>query len=191
MPEVAKLIQAIDARDPKAAEQLLPLVYNELRKLAAQRLAHEKPGQTLDATGLVHEAYLRLVGEQQFANRRHFFAAAAEAMRRILIESARRKQSLKRGGDRAAVVELQEADWFTRTTPDELLAVDEALELLAREDADAAGLVKLRYYAGLSIEEAADALGLARATAYRHWTYARAFVRAMVADRMSDNSSIP
>mgnify|MGYP001558900515 CR=1 FL=1 len=180
MSDVTQVLAAIEQGDPHAAAQLLPLVYDELRKLAAAHMAHEKPGQTLDATALVHEAYLRLVGDQRFDSRRHFFAAAAEAMRRILIENARRKQALRHGQGRSHVA-LDEADLITTTTPDELLAVDEALEKLAAEDAPAAEIVKLRYYAGMSVEEAADALGLSRATAYRHWTYARAWLRCAVA----------
>jgi RNA polymerase sigma factor (TIGR02999 family) len=186
MSDVTGILSAIERGDARAAEQLLPLVYDELRRLAAHKFAQEKPGQTLDATALVHEAYLRLVaspgresGEVRFKNRRHFFAAAAEAMRRILIENARRKKAEKHGGNRSQV-ELHEADWITTTTPDELLAVDEALAKLAAEDAPAAELVKLRYYAGLSVEEAAELLGLSRATAYRHWTYARAWLRCAV-----------
>jgi len=179
MSEVTQILNAIEAGDAQAAEKLLPVVYDELRKLAANLLAHEKPGQTLDATALVHEAYLRLVGDQQFANRRHFFAAAAEAMRRILVDNARRHMALKHGGGRQCS-EVNEADRITLTTPDELLAVDEYLEKLGREDAQAAEIVKLRYYAGLSIEEAAQVLGLSRATAYRHWTYGRAWLRCAI-----------
>jgi RNA polymerase sigma factor (TIGR02999 family) len=189
MNEVSRILAAIEQGNPQAAERLLPLVYEELRRVAARHLAGERPGQTLDATALVHEAYLRLVGDQHFENRRHFFAAAAEAMRRILIENARRKKALKHGGAQARV-ELNEADRVTTTTPDQLLAVDEELAKLAGEDATAAELVKLRYYAGLSVEEAADVLGLARATAYRHWTYARAWLRCAVAgqDDVSEKS---
>jgi RNA polymerase sigma factor (TIGR02999 family) len=180
MSDVTRILKAIDQGEPQAVSQLLPLVYDELRRLAAAKMAHEKPGQTLDATGLVHEAYLRLVGEQQFANRRHFFAAAAEAMRRILIDNARRKKARKHGADQAQVA-ISDADWITTTTPDELLAVDEALEQLAKEETQAAELVKLRYYTGMSVEDAAEALGMSRAAAYRHWTYARAWLRCYVA----------
>jgi RNA polymerase sigma factor (TIGR02999 family) len=179
MSDVTGILSAIDQGDPKAADQLLPLVYRELRRLAAGHLAREAPGQTLQATALVHEAYLRLVGSapnQAFDGRGHFFAAAAEAMRRILVENARRKGRLKRGNGRARV-ELLEGDLVVDDPPHELLAVDESLERLGAEDPEAADLVKLRYFAGLSVEEAAEALGLSRATAYRHWAYARAWVR--------------
>jgi RNA polymerase sigma factor (TIGR02999 family) len=181
MSEVTRILSAIDHGEPQAAEQLLPLVYQELRRLAQQRLSREKPGQTLQATALVHEAYLRLVGtgdNLHWENRGHFFAAAAEAMRRILIETARRRKRQKRGG--GARAELLEADLAVDDPPDEILAVDEALARLAAEDAQAAELVKLRYFAGLSVEEAAQALGMSRATAYRHWAYARAWVRCEV-----------
>jgi RNA polymerase sigma factor (TIGR02999 family) len=190
MSEVTHILSQIDSGDPAAAQQLLPLVYNELRKLAAAKLAHEKPGQTLQATALVHEAYLRLVDvdkAQNWDTRRHFFAAAAEAMRRILIEKARSKGRLKRGGV-ARQVELDEKDWVTATTPDQLLAVDEALSRLALEDQAAAEVVKLRYFAGMSVDEAAEALGIHRATAHRHWAYARAWIRAEV---RSDDWSHP
>jgi RNA polymerase sigma factor (TIGR02999 family) len=178
MSEVTRILFAIEQGDAHAASQLLPLVYDELRKLAAQKLAHERPGQTLQPTALVHEAYLRLFGEgeaQHWDNRRHFFAAAAEAMRRILVESARRKSRVKHGGDRQRV-ELDDHDVPVRPPPDEILALDEALTRLAAEDAAAAQVVQLHFFAGLSIEEAAEALGISRATAYRHWTYARAWL---------------
>src|SRR5213592_5132549 len=155
MSEVTRILSAIDQGDPRAAEQLLPLVYDELRKLAAQRLAHEKPGQTLQATALVNEAYLRLVNvdqAQQWNSRGHFFAAAAEAMRRILIDRAREKLALKRGGDRKRVP-LEEVDPPAGTPPEDLLALDEALEQLTRLDPMAGQLVKLRYFAGLSVEQ--------------------------------------
>ena len=188
MSDVTRILSAIEQGDPSAAEQLLPLVYNELRKLAAQKMAQEKPGQTLQATALVHEAYIRLVDvekAQHWDSRRHFFAAAAEAMRRILVESARRKGRRKHGGsvDR---LDLDENQWITTTTPDQLLAVDEALSKLAQEDPTAAEVVKLRYFAGMSVEEAAEALGIHRATAHRHWAYARAWIRADV--RSGDTS---
>src|SRR5262249_51232776 len=157
------------------AVELLPLVYDELRKLAAARMAEEKPGHTLQPTALVHEAYLRLVGNGQprdWNGRSHFFAAAAEAMRRILIENARRKQADKRGGQRTRV-SLDRVDAVTVAPPDELLALDEALERLGHHDVVAGQLVKLRYYAGLSLEQAAEALGISSATAYRHWTFGR------------------
>jgi RNA polymerase sigma factor (TIGR02999 family) len=157
---------------------LLPLVYDELRRLAAQKLAHEKPGQTLQATALVHEAYLRLVDvqkDQHWNSRGHFFAAAAEAMRRILVERARRKKSRKHGGDWQRV-DLDSADVVCLLQPDELLSLHDALDRFAETDAAAAELVKVRCFAGLSVEEAADALGLSRTTAYRHWTFARAWL---------------
>ena len=175
---------AVERGEQNAAHELLPLVYTELRKLAAQRLASEKPGQTLQATALVHEAYLRLVDQERvprWDSRGHFFAAAAEAMRRILVENARRRGRQKRAGGRARV-ELFDDHLAVDTPPHEVLAVDEALDRLAAEDQQAAELVKLRYFAGLSVEEAAQALGLSRATAYRHWTYARAWIRCEVLD---------
>jgi RNA polymerase sigma factor (TIGR02999 family) len=179
MSDVTRILLAIEQGDPHAADQLLPLVYDALRQLAARKLAHEAPGQTLQPTALVHEAYLRLVGasgEQHWDGRGHFFAAAAEAMRRILIENARRKQRDRHGGGRRRV-ELPDLP-VTDQDPDDLLALDDALARLAAEDAAAAEVVKLRLYAGLSVEEAAAALGISRAQAYRHWTYARAWLRA-------------
>ena len=176
--DVGQILDALDAGDPKAAEQLLPLVYDELRKLAAGQLANEKPGHTLDATALVHEAYLRLVGHtgiRDFANRRHFFAAAAEAMRRILVESARRKRGPKHGGGFQRV-NLDEAVSYTQEPADEFLSVNEALDKLAQEDPKKAELVKLRYFTGLSVQEAADVLGISRATADRYWAYAKVWL---------------
>jgi len=176
MSEVTRILSAIEAGDPHAAEQLLPLVYDELRQLAAQKLAQEKPGQTLDATALVHEAYLRLAGQQQpFAGRAHFFAAAAEAMRRILIDNARRKRSLKRGGGLPRQ-DLDEAELIAPEVRDDVLALDEALTKLAETDRAAAELVQLRYFTGLSIPEAAEILGVSVRTAERLWTYARAWL---------------
>jgi RNA polymerase sigma factor (TIGR02999 family) len=175
MSDVTRILSAIDAGDARAAAQLLPLVYAELRKLAAQRLANEKPGQTLQATALVHEAYLRLVGDQQFDNRGHFFAAAAEAMRRIVVEAARRKQRAKHGGDRERV-EIELANLPTRLPPDELLALDEALGRLEQLDPIKARLVTLRYFSGMTIEQAAAALNISRVTAHRYWTFARAWL---------------
>ena len=178
MSEVRQILNAIDAGDPHAAAQLLPLVYDELRKLAAGHMANEKVGHTLDATALVHEAYLRLIGptgSRDYANRRHFFAAAAEAMRRVLVEGARRKKLPKHGGGRQRI-ELNEAHRVLESS-DDLLLLDEALNRLSGEDATAVEIVKLRLFAGLSVEEAADALGLGRATAYRHWLFARAWLR--------------
>jgi RNA polymerase sigma factor (TIGR02999 family) len=190
MSDVTRILSAIEQGDPQAAGQLLPLVYNELRRLATQKLAGEAPGQTLQPTALVHEAYLRLVGpsdDRVWEGRGHFFAAAAEAMRRILVEAARRRGRLKRGGGRPRV-ELLDADLTVNAPPDEVIVVDEALERLTAEDAQAAGLVKLRYFAGLSVEEAAQALGLSRATAYRHWSYARAWVRCEVLGEPGEKS---
>jgi RNA polymerase sigma factor (TIGR02999 family) len=180
MSDVTRILSQIESGDPSAAEQLLPLVYDELRKLAAAKLAHEKPGQTLQATALVHEAYLRLVDQstsQRWDNRRHFFAAAAEAMRRILVERARWKCRERHGGH-VVRVELDDHQWVTNVSPEELLEVDETLSRLAREDPTAAEVVKLRYFIGMSIEEASDVLGIHRATAHRHWIYARAWIRA-------------
>jgi RNA polymerase sigma factor (TIGR02999 family) len=193
MTDVTQVLSAIEQGDPHAPEQLLALVYDELRRLAAQKLAQEKPGQTLQATALVHEAYLRLVipsksplseAEQRegvhWDSRGHFFAAAAEAMRRILVDNARRKKRPKHGGDR------QRVDLDTRISldpePDDLVALDGALGRLAIEDAPAAELVKLHFFAGLAIEKAGELLGLSRASAYRLWAYARAWLRAEIED---------
>src|ERR1700757_5142070 len=175
MSELTRILSAIDAGDPHAPKQLLPLVYDELRKLAAGYMANEAPGHTLDATALVHEAYLRLVGGQEFDSRAPFFPAAPEAMRRVLVDRARRKKLPKHGGGRRQV-ELSEAHRILESS-DDLLLLDEALDRLSAEDATAVEIVKLQLFAGLSVEEAADALGLARATAYRHWTFARAWLR--------------
>jgi RNA polymerase sigma factor (TIGR02999 family) len=178
MNEVTRILSAVEQGDRHAAEQLLPLIYAELRKLAAAKLAQEKPGQTLQATALVHEAYLRLVSpgeEQRWDSRGHFFAAAAEAMRRILVENARRKGRLKRGAGRKRV-NLDQVEAASAAPTEDLLALDEALLALAAEDAPKAELVKLRYFAGLSIEEAARCLGISRATAARYWSYARAWL---------------
>ena len=177
MSKVTQILSAIEQGDPHAAEQLLPLVYDELRKLAAQKLAQEKPGQTFEATALVHEAYLRLVGDQQFANRRHFFAAAAQAMRRILVESARRKQIVPR-------VEFEGIEPTAKDGDQRLLQLHDALERLAGTEPMAAKVVEARVFAGLSVEEAAASLGISRATAYREWTFARAWL----ATALSDNS---
>jgi len=175
MSGVTQVLSAIDAGDPQAAGQLLPLVYEELRRMAAAQMAHERPGQTLNATALVHEAYLRLVGEQHFANRSHFFRVAAEAMRRILIDQARRKKRLKHGGQHVRVP-LSVVEPATEAPAVELLALDAALDRLAAIDPTKAELVKLRYFAGLSEEEAAAALDISRATASRYWTFARAWL---------------
>jgi RNA polymerase sigma factor (TIGR02999 family) len=178
--DVTAILSVIEQGDPRAAEQLLPLVYDELRKLAAQRLAREKPGQTLQATALVHEAYLRLVDtnkSQEWNSRGHFFAAAAEAMRRILVDNARRKSAEVHGGRRARV-ELAEPDWLSWSTPDRVVALDDSLVRLAEDDPEAAEVVKLRLFAGMPIEEAAQCLGISRAKAYRLWRYARAWLLA-------------
>ncbi len=182
MSEVTRILSALEQGDPSAAEQLLPLVYDELRQLAARRLAHEQPGQTLQATALVHEAYLRLVDvdqAQHWNSRRHFFAAAAEAMRRILVEQARRKHRHKHDGRRERVP-LDEAQPACRDDAAELLAIHEALDKLAAEDAQAAQLVQLRYFAGLSVEQAAETMGLPRSSAYVHWAYAKASLRVLL-----------
>ncbi len=176
MNDVTHILSAIERGEPRAAEQLLPLVYHELRKLAAQKLAQERPGQTLQATALVHEAYLRLVGDQAFDNRGHFFAAAAEAMRRILIENARSRRRLKRGGDRLRLELLDQACSLVED-PDLLLSLDELLNRLGAEDADAARVAHLHLFGGLSVEEAGDIVGLSRPVAYRNWKYARAWLR--------------
>jgi RNA polymerase sigma factor (TIGR02999 family) len=185
MPDVTHILSAIEQGDPSAAEQLLPLVYDELRKLAAQQLAQERPGQTLQATALVHEAYLRLVDvekAQHWNSRGHFFAAAAESMRRILVEQARRRGRLKRGGDRQRL-DLDALQLAVPEAADELLALDEALAEFARKHPGMAELVKLRYFAGLTVAEAAQALGISTSTADRHWTYARAWLyRRIVGD---------
>jgi RNA polymerase sigma factor (TIGR02999 family) len=177
MSDVTRILSAIGQGDSQAAGELLPLVYGELRRLAKQRLAQEKPGQTLQATALVHEAYLRLVGGEDpgWDSRGHFFAAAAEAMRRILIENARRKRAEKRGGSLERH-ELDAVDIAAPTPSEDLLALDEALAKLEAEDPAKAQLVKLRYFAGLSEEEAAQVLGLSRATVQRHWRYARVWL---------------
>jgi RNA polymerase sigma factor (TIGR02999 family) len=189
MSDVTRILSAIEQGDPQAAEQLLPLVYDELRKLAAQKLSQEKPGQTLQATALVHEAYLRLVGVEQVQSwdgRGHFFAAAAEAMRRILIDQARRKGRPKHGGGRQRF-DLNEALALGASCNDDLLALDEALANLAREDPAKAELVKLHFFAGLSLEEAGQILGLSHRTAKRHWAYARAWLYAAVCDDQPDS----
>jgi RNA polymerase sigma factor (TIGR02999 family) len=180
MANVTQILAAIETGDTRAAEELLPLVYEELRKLATAQMAQEKPGQTLQATALVHEAYLRLVGGEHHAHwnsRGHFFAAAAEAMRRILVENARRKKTEKRGGTRNRI-DLSQAEPLDQADPDALLDLDELLTRLAVEDFEAAGVAKLRIFAGLSVEETAQALSTSRASAYRQWTYARAWLHA-------------
>lgn len=182
MNDVTQILSQIESGDPHAAEQLLPLVYDELRKLAAARLAQERPGQTLTGTALVHEAYLRLVDRdraQHWDSRGHFFAAAAEAMRRILVEAARRKSRQKHGG-RHRQVELEQAEIAFTADADQLLEIHEALDRLADEDPQAADLVKLRYFGGFSVAEAGKALGMSRSLAYEHWSYARAWLRCEV-----------
>jgi RNA polymerase sigma factor (TIGR02999 family) len=184
MNEVTTILSALEKGDPHAAEQLLPLVYDELRKLAAQKLALEKPGQTLQATALVHEAYLRLVDvddAQKWTSRGHFFAAAAEAMRRILVERARSKAREKRGGDWQRV-DFEKLDVMASASPEQLLDLDDALERLAALDQLAGDLVKLRYFAGLDLDQAAAALNISTATAYRHWAYARAWLCSELLD---------
>jgi len=185
MSDVTRILSQIEQGDPQAAEQLLPLVYVELRKLAAAKLAHENSGQTLQATALVHEAYLRLLGSHEsgangqkvenWHSRGHFFAAAAEAMRRILVENARRKNRRKHGGDLDRV-EVELAELPTRMAADDLLALDEALQRLQLEDPLKARLVTLRYFAGLTIEQASEVLGISRVTAFRYWSFARAWL---------------
>jgi RNA polymerase sigma factor (TIGR02999 family) len=180
MNDATRILSAIEQGDPHAAEQLLSLVYDELRKLARHKLAQEKPGQTLQATALVHEAYLRLVDvekAQHWDGQGHFFAAAAEAMRRILIDRAREKRREKRGG-KLRRLNIDDIALATKVTPDQLLAIDEALSKLALDDPTAGQLVKLRYFAGLKVDEAGQAIGISTATAYRHWNYARAWLQA-------------
>jgi RNA polymerase sigma factor (TIGR02999 family) len=181
MSDVTSILAAIEHGDPGATGRLLPLVYEELRRLAAAQLGREQPGQTLQPTALVHEAYLRLLGgDQRWANQRHFFAAAAEAMRRILIENARRKKRLRHGGSFRRI-QLEEDLLVVETPADhDLLALDDALARLAREDPQAAELVNLRFFAGLSLEQAGAVLGLSRTSAYREWEYARAWLRAAI-----------
>jgi len=181
MSDVTRILNAMERGDAKAADELLPLVYEELRLLAAQRLSRELPGQTLQATALVHEAYVRLVGDgsEDWDSRGHFFAAAAEAMRRILVESARRKKSAKHGGHQHRIG-LTDAGPSTQAADEDLLALDEALQKLAETDSAKAELVKLRYFAGLTLDQAAGVLGISRSTAYENWAYARAWLRAEI-----------
>ncbi|MCU0917920.1 MAG: ECF-type sigma factor [Planctomycetes bacterium] len=192
MSDVTRILNAIERGDAQVTDELLPLVYEELRILAAQKLSYEAPGQTLQATALVHEVYLRLAGDepQSWQSRGHFFAAAAEAMRRILVEHARHKGRLKRGG----ALQRIELDEPALVTPeercgDDLVALDEALEELARKDKLKADLVKLRYYAGLTIPQAAQALGISHATAERHWVYARCWLRVEIQRRRDTSPS--
>lgn len=184
MSDVTLLLNAIEAGDRMAAAELLPLVYEELRRMAAAQMAHENPGQTLQATELVHEAYLRLARQdngQQFDNRGHFFAAAAEAMRRLLVENARRKKRIKHGGDRKRVP-LEAVDAPAASPMDDLLAIDEALDRLSVHDPIKAEVVKLRFFAGLTMPEVARSLDISLATAERYWTYARTWLYAELAD---------
>ena len=184
MSDVTRILKSIEDGDPQAAEELLPLVYDELRKLAAAKMAQEKPGQTLQATALVHDAYIRLVDvekAQYWDSRRHFFKAAAESMRRILIENARQRASWK-GGGKAQRLELNDAEAAIHFSPEDLLALNEALEYLAREDPAAAELAGLRLFAGLTVEDAATHLGHSRSAGFRHWAYARAFLQAELAE---------
>jgi RNA polymerase sigma factor (TIGR02999 family) len=182
MADVTQILNAIEEGDPSAAEQLLPLVYDELRKLATAKMAQEKPGQTVQATGLVHEAYLRLVGSgdgPRWDSRGHYFSAAAEAMRRILVENARRKQGTRRGGD----LQRQDRDLDRLGGPGrspDVIAVDEALKDLAEQDPNIAKLVELRFFAGLTLEEAAAILGVSDRTADRYWVYAKAWLREAI-----------
>jgi RNA polymerase sigma factor (TIGR02999 family) len=190
MSDVTSILSAIEQGDPQAAEQLLPFVYDELRKLAAVKLTQEKPGQTLQATALVHDAYLRLVDAakiQRWDSRGHFFAAAAEAMRRILLNRARDKKRSKRGGERHRV-DLDHIEIALDTNDEELIALDDALTQLAGEDPDAARLVNLRFFAGLTLRDAAVSLGLSQRTAERQWSYARAWLYARLSQDAGPNA---
>jgi len=185
MSDVTRILAAVERGDPLASDQLLPVVYEELRRLAAQKMAQETPGQTLQSTALVHEAYMRLIDGDEvphWTGRGHFFAAAAEAMRRILIERARGKARMKHGGDWHRV-DFEMLDVASGVSPDQFVALDEALSRLAELDQVAGELVKLRYFAGLSVDDAASALGVSTATAYRHWAYARAWLRTELLGR--------
>ena len=192
MSDVTQLLNSIDAGDPQAADQLLPLVYNELRKLAVTRMADEKAGQTLQPTALVHEAWLKISGdgEAHFANRRHFFKAAAGAMQQILTDIARRKQRPKHGGDLIGE-ELHESRVAMTVPAEELLAVNDALATLALEDPQAAEVVRLRYFVGLTVPEIATALGLAPRTVDRHWAFARAWLKRTIRASLSEPTSPP
>ena len=189
MSDVTQILSQIEDGDSQAAEKLLPLVYDELRKLAAAKMAQEKPGQTLQATALVHEAYIRLVDvdkAQHWDSRGHFFAAAAEAMRRILVERARQRLSKKRGGQRVRL-DLRIAGVTSSEKPDEIVALDEALELLEKEDSFAAQVVKLRFFAGLSLPQVATSLGVSLRTVERNWTYARTWLRGALDETSVEN----
>jgi RNA polymerase sigma factor (TIGR02999 family) len=189
MNEVTRILSAIDAGDPRAAQQLLPLVYDELRRLAAAQMAGEKPGQTLDATGLVHEAWMRLAGGQEYESRSHFFRASAEAMRRILVDRARAKSADKRGG-RWTRLELAESHKIAQT-PEQVLALSEALEHFAAVEPRKAELVTLRFFGGLSMAEAADALGVSLPTAERWWAFARSWLYTELLDTDQGNPQDP
>jgi RNA polymerase sigma factor (TIGR02999 family) len=185
MSDVTRILSQIEQGDPQASAQLLTLVYDELRRLAAQKMAHEVPGQTLQATALVHEAYLRLVDAeevQHWNSRGHFFAAAAEAMRRLLVENARRKNALQRGGDRERL-DLSLAEPEAPRLSEDVLALNDALEKLEKQDRNKADLVKLRYFAGMTMEQAAEAVGISPATAHRHWNYARAWLHQEISGK--------
>jgi len=188
MDERPEISSSVEHVDPHAVAELLPLVYDELRRLATAQMAREKPGQTLDATALVHEAYLKLIGASSFATKSQFFRAATQAMRRILIDHARARKADKRGGD-GQRFQLSEADRMIIPDPDTLISIDEALETLASEDPPAAELARLRLFAGLSVEEAGELLGLARATAFRQWAYARAFLSAALGGENNSQNS--
>jgi RNA polymerase sigma factor (TIGR02999 family) len=180
MADVTQILNAIEQGDPSAAEQLLPLIYEELRKLAAAKMAQEKPGQTLQATALVHEAYVRLVDTEKarhWNSRGHFFGAAAEAMRRILVENARRKGRVRHGGNEQVRAELPDVASSSGPSPETILAVDEAVTRLGEYEPTAADIVKLHFFAGFTLDETAEALGISRATVYRQWSYARAVLR--------------
>jgi RNA polymerase sigma factor (TIGR02999 family) len=184
MNDITRILSAIEQGDAQAADELLPLVYGELRKLAAHKMSNESPNQTLQPTALVHEAWLRLTGNEntQWNGRSHFFAAAAEAMRRILIDNARRKQAKRHGGGQQRV-DLEEQDIAAMANDDQLLAINEALDKLAAQDKPKAELVKLRFFVGLTIEQAAEVLGISEATAKRHWTFARAWLYREIASQ--------
>jgi len=191
MSDVTQLLNAIDLGDPKAADQLLPLVYDELRKLAVVRMANEKAGQTLQPTALLHEAWLKIAGDghEHFANRRHFFKAAATAMQQILIDNARRKQRLKHGANQVGE-ELHESRIAVAVPSEELLAVDEALTALAREEPEAAEVVRMRYFVGMTVPEIADALGLSPRTVDRHWAFARAWLKRTIRGSLSNGDGL-
>jgi len=185
MSDLTRILSQIEQGDPHASSQLLTLVYDELRRLAAQKMANEAPGQTLQATALVHEAYLRLVDAeevQRWNSRGHFFAAAAEAMRRLLVENARRKNALQRGGDRERL-DLSLAEPEAPRLSEDVLALNDALEKLEKQDRNKADLVKLRYFAGMTMEQAAEAVGISPATAHRHWNYARAWLHQEISGK--------